>query len=119
MSIYLLYRQTEEIDMFLEQNKMTKAMRSTNPWVEVELKCGEVGETEIVSQHLNGSEAIDHIDIESHISAVKIKNVYYEEGDILPDENGYIPTVGGTKATAETKGPKDTWFKINLVFGLN
>ena len=107
----------EEIDMFLEQNKMTKAMRSTNPWVEVELQCGEVGETEIVSAHLNGSEAIDHIDIESHISAVKIKDVYYEEGDVLPDENGYIPVVGGKVATAETKGKHDTWFKINLVFG--
>lgn len=107
----------EEIDMFLEQNKMTKAMRATNPWIDVEMTLPEVGNTEVVSAHLNGSEATDHIDIESHISAVKIKDVYYEEGDILPDESGFVPAVGGTKATASTKGKKDTWFRINLVFG--
>ena len=27
--------------------------------------------------------------------------------------------LGGKVATAETKGKHDTWFKINLVFGLN
>ena len=65
-----------EIDMFLNQNEMTAALRSANPWVDVELQCGEAGETEIVSAHLNGSEIVDHIDIETHISAVKVEKVY-------------------------------------------
>ena len=30
-----------EIDMFTEQNKMTAALRSVNPWVDVELPVGE------------------------------------------------------------------------------
>lgn len=106
----------QEIDMFLEQNKMTAAMKSTNPWTDVELQCGETGETEIVSAFLNGNEAIDHIDIESHISAVKVENVYYEVGDILPGDDGFVPTKGGVAATEETKGPHDTWFRIKLAF---
>lgn len=105
-----------EIDMFTQQSEMTAAMRSVNPVVEVTLQCGETGSTEIVSQFLNGSEVVDHIDIQAHISAVLIKDVYYEVGDILPDAKGFFPTNGvGTKATTAEK--HDTWFRINLKFG--
>ena len=104
----------EKIDMFLQQNLMTQAMKKVNPWVDVELKIGETGDTEIVSTYLNGSEAIDHIDIESHISAVKIEKVYYEVGDILPDETGFVPAKGGVAAEAAKE--VDTWFKVNLIF---
>ena len=103
-----------EIDMFTEQNKMTAAMRSVNPWVDVELAVGETGETEIVSQFLNGSETLDHLDIETYISAVKIPAVYYAEGDVLPDEDGFIPTSGGEVATSATAGEYDTWFHVKF-----
>lgn len=106
----------EEIDMFLQQNLMTAAMKATNPWVDVDLTVGEAGQTEIVSAFLNGSEAIDHLDIESYISAVKVEKVYYEVGDILPGEDGFVPTSGGVAATAETAGEHDTWYRIRLIF---
>lgn len=107
-----------EIDMFLNQNEMTAALRSANPWVDVELQCGEAGETEIVSAHLNGSEIVDHIDIETHISAVKVEKVYYEAGDFIPGEDGFYPT-NPTESSpkADTAKEIDTWFKVNLKFG--
>lgn len=105
-----------EVDMFLEQNLLTKAMKSINPWVEVELACGESGDTEIVSTYLNGSEVNDHLDVETYISAVKVEGVHYEIGDVLPDEKtGMVPTTGGVVAT-EAKDI-DTWFPIRLKFG--
>lgn len=107
-----------EIDMFLEQDKMTAAMRSANPWVEVELNAGEAGETEIVSAYLNGSEVVDHLDIETFISAVKVEGVVYETGDYLPDADGFYvtnPTAESEKATQQET--RDTWFRVNLRFG--
>ena len=106
------------IDMFLQQNEMTEALRSANPWIDVELNCGEAGETEIVSNYLNGSEIIDHIDIETHISAVKIEKVFYKAGEYIPGDDGFYPTnitADTPKATADKE--IDTWFKVNLKFG--
>jgi len=103
-----------EIDMFTEQNKMTAAMRSVNPWVDVELPVGEIGETEIVSQFLNGSETLDHLDVETYISAVKIPGVYYAEGDVLPGDDGFVPVSGGTIATSATAGEYDTWYRVKF-----
>lgn len=107
-----------EIDMFLDQNAMTKAIQSTNPWTEVELQAGESGETEIVSAKLNGAEMIDHLDIETRISAVKIEKVYYEVGDYIPGDDGVYPT-NPTEATEKATEAKeiDTWYPVNLKFG--
>ena len=104
----------QKIDMFLQQNLMTQAMKNVNPWVDVDLAVGEVGQTEIVSTYLNGSEAIDHIDIESYVSAVKVEKVYYEVGDILPGADGFVPTSGGV--AADSPQEVDTWFKTRLIF---
>ena len=97
----------EEIDMFLEQNKMTKALRNTNPWIEVELPVGETGDTEIVKDYLGGKEGIDHLDVETFISAVLIDGVNYKKGDELPD---------GTIAEGDTE---QVYVPVNLKFGPN
>lgn len=115
----------DEIDMWLEQNKMTKAMRHTNPWKTHRFTTtGDPGSTFATSTKFNpitdatdglgGKPGVDHIDVESYISAVCIPNVVFEVGDILPDDNGFIPEVGGTKATAQET--HDLWIKTRLKF---
>lgn len=114
----------QEIDMWLEQNKMTKAMTNVNPWkthrfVKADAKSGETTFAESTTfdpiKDLVGKEStVDHIDIESYVSAVCFPNVQFGIGDILPDENGFIPEEGGTEATKEET--HDVWVKTRLKF---
>ena len=106
-----------EIDMFLDQGKMGPAFKESNPVVEVELPNGENYQTEIVFDKLGGSAMIDHIDRTAHICAVKIKNVYFDEDQVLPDSDGNIPETGGTVATSSTKGNYDVWYPVRMSFG--
>ncbi len=105
------------VDMFLNQNDMTDIMLAANPVKDVILQNGENYETEIVYNHLGGNQMVDHIDKDNFISAIKVKDVYYPEGAILPDENGVVPEEGGTPATSGTKGNYDTWYPVKIVFG--
>lgn len=116
-----------EIDMWLEQNKMSKAMRSVNPWkthrfVKSDAKEGQTTFAESATfdpvADLKGGKAsaIDHIDIESFISAVCIPKVFFAKGDILPDKNGFIPETGGTECTTEAGETHDVWIKTRLKF---
>lgn len=106
----------KRIDFFTQQNQLTAAMLSVNPEVVVELLNGEAYGTEIVAAKLDGSEMIDNLDVNTYISAVKIEDVYYEVGDILPGEDGFVPVSGGVAATESTKGKKDTWFPVNFKY---
>lgn len=99
-----------EIDMFLEQNKMTAAINAASPVKEIEVALPEYESVDLV-ETLGGSK-MDALSIMTSISAICVKDVYYEEGDILPDENGYV-NINGTPATSGTKGKKDTWFRLD------
>jgi hypothetical protein len=103
-----------EIDMFLQQNELTAAMESVNPWKNIDLTLPQDGSTDIVTTQLNGAAVIDHVDIESYIGAVKISNVYFEVGDILPDETTGVVSRTGVKATAAAT--KDAWYEVKLPF---
>ena len=105
------------IDMFLNQELMANAFNKTNPTVEVELANGENYQTEIVFTHLGGSAMVDHIDRTAHISAIKIKDVYFDAGSVLPDSDGNIPEVGGTIADAVSAGSYDVWYPVTMNFG--
>lgn len=105
----------EEIDMFLDQNKMTDAINSTAPFKEIILELPEDGSTDILGA-LGGTANLDNIAISTSISAILFKNVLYEEGDILPNEDGYI-TEDGPVAEEETYA--DTWVKVNIKFNPN
>jgi hypothetical protein len=103
----------QEIDMFLEQNKIADAIDSTAPTVEFELDVPETEETDVVG--LLGGALNDELSTETHISGILISNVYFAEGDHLPDENGWFSTKGEI-ATAETAGTKDVWYHVNIPF---
>jgi hypothetical protein len=103
-----------EIDMFREQNLMTPAIDASAPLVDIGFTLPEVEGTNVVEDELDGT-SVDNLSIDTFICAVQIKDVYIDEGDVLPNTDGYI-IPGGTVATAETKGNKDVWYRVNMQF---
>ena len=105
----------EELDMFLQQNDMTDAINSTAPFKEFELELPEVGLTDILGA-LGGAANLDNLAISTYISAINIGKVYYEVGDILPNDEGYVTPDG---EVAEEAQSVDTWIKTNIKFNPN
>ena len=103
----------EEIDMFLEQNKIADAIDNTAPTKEFELTMPELGTTDIVGQL--GGTVNDELSSVTHVAGVYVENVYIAEGDHLPDENGYYSNKTPI-ATAAEAGMKNLWFHTNIPF---
>lgn len=104
----------EEIDMFLEQNRIADAIEATAPTKEFELAVPQMeGATDILG--LLGGTATDELSSVTHISGIYVENVYIADGDRLPDENGWI-TNKGAFATAADAGLKNVWFHVNIPF---
>ncbi len=102
-----------EIDMFFDQNKMTAAINETAAPTVIEFTTLPVtDETEIVVDKLKGT-TMDSLSIETYISAVQFKDVYFEVGDILPNDEGYIEEDG---KKAEEAGAHDVWVRTNFMF---
>lgn len=102
-----------EIDMFFDQNKMTAAINETAAPTVIEFAALPVtDETEIVVDKLKGT-TMDSLSIETYISAVQFKDVYFEVGDILPNDEGYIEEDG---KKAEVAGAHDVWVRTNFMF---
>lgn len=105
-----------EIDMWLDQNLMTAAIDKTAALTEFDVELPLTEDTEIVHDKLGGLAGADELSIETMVCAVLVKDVYYEVGDILPDEKtGYVET-DGTGKIAETAGTHDTWYRVNMPF---
>lgn len=103
-----------ELDMFMDQNLMTAAIDKTAALTEFTLpQLPFTDDNEIVATYLNGVAGQDHLSIETYISAVKVSDVYFETGDILPDDNGYVLPGG---KVAETPQKKDVWVKTKFNF---
>lgn len=105
----------KELDMFLDQNKMTAAIDSTNPIREFELGLPQTEDDNDIIAEMGGTN-LDNLDIDTYICAVKVENVLIEKGDILPNEEGYIEK-GGEIATEEKT--MDVWFRVNIRFTPN
>lgn len=105
-----------EIDMFYDQNLMTAAIDKTAALKEFDVVLPLTEDTEIVHQYLGGLAGADELSIETMVCAVLVKDVYYEVGDILPDEEtGYVET-DGTGVIAEEAGAHDTWYRVMMPF---
>nr|DAR95086.1 MAG TPA: Structural protein [Caudoviricetes sp.] len=103
-----------EIDMFLDQNKMTPAIDASNPVHEIELTLPETGATDVLN--LCGGTKLDALSIKTHISHVLIDSMWVNEGEPLPDANNVL-TNNGTRATAAEAGAKtNVWVPVNLEF---
>jgi len=105
-----------EIDMFLDQNLMTDAIDKTAALTEFDITLPLTEDQEIVHTYLGGLAGADELSIETMVCAVLVKDVYYEVGDILPDEKtGYVET-DGTGKIAEAAGAHDTWYRVMMPF---
>ena len=103
-----------EIDMYLEQNKMTPAINKSNPVHDIDLTLPEMGETDVLAQC--GGTKLDSLSIKTYISAIMIEKCYIAEGDIKPDENNVIRP-NGPIATADDVGEKtNVWFPVDIRF---
>lgn len=103
-----------EIDMYLEQNKMTPAIDRSNPVHHIDLTLPEMGETDVLAQC--GGTKLDSLSIKTYISAIMIEKCYIAEGDIKPDENNVIRP-NGPIATADDVGEKtNVWFPVDIRF---
>jgi hypothetical protein len=103
-----------EIDMFLDQNKMTPAIDASNPVHEIELTLPETGATDVLQ--LCGGTKLDALSIKTHINHVLIDSMWVNEGEPLPDANNVL-TNNGTRATAAEAGAKtNVWVPVNLEF---
>lgn len=103
-----------EIDMFLDQNKMTPAIDASNPAHEIELTLPETGATDVLQ--LCGGTKLDALSIKTHISHVLIDSMWVNEGEPLPDANNVL-TNNGVRATAAEAGAKtNVWVPVNLEF---
>lgn len=103
-----------EIDMFLDQNKMTPAIDASNPVHEIELTLPETGATDVLQ--LCGGTKLDALSIKTHISHVLIDSMWVNEGEPLPGANNVL-TNNGVRATAAEAGAKtNVWVPVNLEF---
>lgn len=102
----------QEIDMFLEQNKMYAAIESTAPMQDVILDLPEAMTTDVLSKVNGTGMENDHdsnLSIESAVSAVLVKSY------VLPGETYFDPEADGGKGqekVATEAGEKDIWVKI-------
>ena len=111
---YLVDTEGNEIDMFLEQNKMTAAIDKTAALTDFDVELPLTEETELVHAKLGGLAGADHLSIETMVCAVLVEDVYYEVGDVLPDaETGIVMPNG---AVATEAGAHDTWFEVSMPF---
>ena len=110
----LVDKDGNEIDMFKEQNKMTAAIDASNPVYEIELTLPETGTTDVLTAC--GGTSLDSLSIKTHISGIQIASIYVNEGDILPDANGWVRPNGQVATAAEAGAKTNVWFPVNIEF---
>lgn len=103
-----------EIDMYLNQDKMTAAIDESNPVYDIELTLPEMGGTDILKRC--GGIKQDDLSIKTHISAIQIAKMYIAEGDIMPDADGFIRKNGKVATAADAGEVQNVWFPTNIKF---
>lgn len=103
-----------EIDMYLEQNKMTAAIDASNPTYTIELVLPENEKTDILA--MCGGTSQDALSIRTHVSHVCVENVYIAEGDKMPDANGVVGPKSPIATAADAKMYDKVWFPTNIEF---
>ena len=103
-----------QIDMYLNQDKMTAAIDESNPVYDIELTLPEMGGTDILKRC--GGTKQDDLSIKTHISAIQIEKMYIAEGDIMPDADGFIRKNGKVATAADAGEVQNVWFPTNIKF---
>lgn len=112
----------EEIDMYLDQNKMTAAIDNSNPvhFVDTLLpvlnNIDPIGADIDVLGACNGHAPLDSLSIKTHVCGIQIDKCFIAEGDIMPDADGFIRPNGPIATAADVKEYNDVWFPVNITF---
>lgn len=102
---YLVTPDGKEIDMFKEQDKMSKAIKDSVPFKEVELSpLADSAAVDVLAAI--GASSLDHISIDCSISAVKVETMY-ADGETKPD---------GTVVSNPAGEIVNVWVPVNLKF---
>lgn len=112
---FLVMPDGTEIDIAQEQHKLTDAMNSTNPTKDIELTLPVTEDLDIIGTYFGGS-SLDNLDVTTKICAVLIEGVQVDEGDPLPNDDGYITR--GSKI-AEATQTVDLWMPVDVRFTPN
>ena len=95
----------DEIDMWLEQNKIFDMMESTAPFKDTIIPLPENMTTDVLGTTFAANALDDNLSIESNISAVLIQ-CYLDAGEVGVDATGKNPT------TSQAGGMGYKWFAI-------
>lgn len=110
----LVDTQGNEIDMYLDQNKMTAAIDASNPVYNIELTLPEMGTTDVLKTC--GGTKLDSLSIKTHISGIQIATMYIAEGDVMPGEDGFIRPNGPVATASDAGDYTDVWFPVDIRF---
>ena len=103
----------DEIDIFLEQNRIADAIDATVPTMEFDLSLPhKEADTDFIGAL--GGVTGDELSTTTKITGVFVKNVYFAEGDHLPVDGWYSNK--GPIATAADAGTQDVWFHVEGQF---
>ena len=105
-----------ELDMFLDQSKLTEAIDSTNPTKVVELTLPVTEDKNIIADVFGGT-ALDNLGVDTYISAVQMTGVQIDVGDIVPNSDGYIEKDGAVATTLNANAT--VWFHTDIRFTAN
>lgn len=101
-----------EFDMWLDQNKMTDAILESNPEYDIEIALPENQTTDVLGAC--GGTINDDLSITTHISAVKLTDVFIKTGDRDVDENGYITSK--SPIATEDHTVDEVWYPVDIKF---
>ena len=119
---FLITPDGQQIDMFLEQNKIADAIEATAPMVDIELPLpqqGGSGAGDVDVLGVLGGSNLDELSVETHVAGIFVPDVYIAVGDRLPDENGWISTKGAIADEETGNQTYDVWFPVNIAFTPN
>lgn len=110
---WLIDTHGNRINMFTQQNEMTPAIDATILRQTFDVTLPMTEDTEIVHDKVGGLAGVDHLAIETRVCAVKVEDVVFEVGDLLPDAEGYVQVGNPIATTEETH---DVWVPVDYLF---
>lgn len=112
---FLVDTDGNEIDMFLDQNAMTRAIDNSNPKHLIDISLPENGATDVLS--MCGGTKLDSLSIKTHVAYVMVDTIYVAEGEYLPDANNIIDPRTSKKAESSEVGAKNNvWLPTRIEF---
>lgn len=102
---YLVTPDGQEIDMYLQQNRMFAAIEATAPLMDTIMNLPEDGQTDVLTQTFKVDSSVNNLSIESEITQVLVQS-YVKTGEI------YWDPAQQKNVVAVDNGVKNVWVTI-------